>query len=87
MMRGTFPGATFGGYVGVFEIPQPRRMAPRLREILDEFGEQGRNALFSMAGDVVIGFWVDPFHNYLAIAFKKTTGDEFDGDMVLSIGG
>jgi hypothetical protein len=86
IMQGTFPGATFRDYHEVFEITEPCSIAARLREILEEFGQGGRNAVFCVSGHDVAGFWLDPSHNYVAIAFKKATGDEFDGALVISIG-
>ena len=87
IIQGSFPGAIFRDYREVFEITESYSIAARLREILEEFGQQGRNAVFCVSGHDVTGFWVDPFHNYVAIAFKKDTGDEFDGVLVNSIGG
>jgi hypothetical protein len=83
----TFEGATFSDYHAVFETAQPCTIAARLKEILDEFGQQGHAAVFSVWRHDVAGFWVDPLHNYLGIHFSKASGDEFDGVLVNSIGG
>jgi hypothetical protein len=87
IMQETFPGAKFRDYGAVFEVPQPCTIAARLKEILEEFAQSGRGAVFSIWGHDVAGFWVDPFHNYLGIAFSNAKGDDFDGVLVNSIGG
>jgi hypothetical protein len=85
-MAGVFPGCTFRNFAGAFEGTETRQIAPRLQEILSEFGEQRRTAVFAVHEDAIVGLWVDPHHNYVAIKFSKASGDEFDGFMVNSLG-
>jgi hypothetical protein len=80
------PDTTFHDYRTVFEGPRPHAIAARMKEILEEFGIDGQKAVFSVRGDDVTGFWVDPFHNYVATVFSRAKGDEFDDVMVNSIG-
>jgi hypothetical protein len=86
VLQGVDPDTTFHDYPTVFDGPQPCAIAARLKEILDEFGMQGATAVFAVRGQDITGFWVDSLHNYVAIAFKKATGDEFDGVLVNSVG-
>lgn len=86
MMCSVFPGCTFLDSATVFARLEKPTMAPRLEEILAEFSNQGRRGSFAEHEDAIVGFWLDPHHNYLAIRFSKASGDEFDGFMVNSIG-
>ena len=86
MMRSVFAGCVFLDSATVFAGPEKPNMAPRLQEILAEFSDQGRGGSFARHEDAVVGFWLDPHHNYVAIRFSKASGDEFDGFLVNSIG-
>lgn len=86
MMSRVFPGCAFVDSATMYGEPGKATMAPRLREILAEFSDQGREGSFAKHEDAIVGFWLDPHHNYVAIRFSKASGDEFDGFLVNSIG-
>ena len=85
-MRAVYPSCRFHDYQMTFASAPAREMAPRLEEILAEFGEHGHSAVFAVRPDAIVGFWADAHHNYVAIKFSKASGDEFDGFTVNSIG-
>jgi hypothetical protein len=69
----------------VFEGPV--KVSARLDEIIAELGPQGGlNAVFAVSNGWVEGVWFDPFHNFIALRFRKACGDEHDEDSVMSFG-
>ena len=86
IMGSVFPGCTFLDFATAFAGPEKPTMAPRLQEILAEFPDQERGGSFCKHEDAIVGFWLDPLHNYSAIRFSKASGDDFDGFLVNSIG-
>lgn len=85
-MLSVYSGCTFHDYQTTFVSTPTGGIAPRLEEILSEFAEHGYSAIFAIHNGAIVGFWVDAHHNYIAIEFSKSSGDEFDGFMVNSIG-
>jgi hypothetical protein len=49
-----------------------------LQQLLNDFGEQTRKGIFAVRHGIVEGVWLDPYHNYVAIAFRKASGDPED---------
>lgn len=87
IMQGVCSDCSLCDYRTTLEGPNPSVICARLREILKEFGSQGQSAIFAVHQCDVVGFWVYPSHNYVAITFSRTSADEFDGVMINSIAG
>lgn len=86
MIGKVYPECAFLDFATAFAGSDRPSIAPRLEEILAEFPRQAPEGSFAWHEATIIGFWLDPHHNYIAIRFSKTTGDEFDGFMVNSLG-
>jgi len=83
-MRHLDSDTTFHDHAAAFQ--HPVRVPDRLREIIDDFGDQARTAIFAIRNGLVEGVWIDPHHNYMATVFSKATGDDDDFVMINSIG-
>jgi hypothetical protein len=77
---------TFHTHADTFQGPQKLDITPELKQILDDFGSQSLKGNFAVRHGMVEGVWLDEFHNYIATAFSKATGDEDDFVMINSIG-
>jgi hypothetical protein len=75
----------FRDYGFAFQEAQPLTITDELKQILDDFGAQGRNAVFAVRHGTVEGFWLDPLHNYVAIVCTKASGDPEDCVLTMSI--
>jgi len=57
-----------------------------LSRLLDDFGDQCRDAVYAVRNGMIEAVWLDPFHNYMAIVFTKASGDHEDCVLIGSIG-
>jgi hypothetical protein len=73
---------TFHDYATTFKGSQAVRIRNELQKILDYFGKEVRIATFAVRHGLVEGFWLRPFHNYIATVFNKATGDDDDFVMI-----
>lgn len=82
----TDESTAFQGYAATFAGVQSLRITPELKAILDDFVPKQRKAVFAIRKGTIEGFWLDPFHNYMAIEFSKARGDEEDAVLTISLG-
>jgi hypothetical protein len=84
-MRDLDGTTTFHDYHSAFEGSQPFAITRELMKVLDQFGGQSRTAVFAVRKGRVDAFWLDDFHNHLAVVHSKASGDPFDGVAILSL--
>ena len=75
---------TFHDHATTFKGSQGVRIPNDLQKILDQFRNEVHTATFAVRHGLVEGAWLDPFHNYIATVFSKTTGDDDDFVMINS---
>jgi hypothetical protein len=78
------PAATFQDYATA--IGCAMNITPELKELVDDFGDQSRCAVFAVRHGMVEGVWLDAFHHYLAIVFTQASGDPEDCVLITSFG-
>jgi hypothetical protein len=64
----------------------PLHITEELSRLLDDFGDQCRDAVYAVGNGMIEAVWLDPFHNYTAIVFTKASGDDEDCVLIGSIG-
>jgi hypothetical protein len=74
LMRICDSATAFRDYGFAFEEAQRVNIRDELKQMLDDFGTQGLKAAFPVRHGIVEG-WLDPLHNYVAIACTRTSGD------------
>lgn len=62
------------------------KITNELQQLLYDFGEQTRQAVFAVRHGIVEGVWLGLHHNYVATVFTKASGDPEDCVLINSIG-
>jgi hypothetical protein len=75
----------FHDYEFAFEGIAPLTITDELKQILEDFGARGRQAVFAVRYATIEAFWLDPLHNYVAIVCTKASGDAEDCVLTMSI--
>jgi hypothetical protein len=75
------------GATATFHRGRPAlHITDELSRLLDDFGDQCRDAVYAVRNGMIEAVWLDPFHNYVAIVFTKASGDDEDCVLIGSIG-
>jgi hypothetical protein len=85
-MRDLDAATTFHDYRSAFEGARPFAITRELKEVLDQFSAQSRTATFAVRKGRVEAFWLDEFHNHMAVVHSKASGDPCDAVAILSLG-
>lgn len=85
-MRESDAATTFHDYRSAFEGSEPFAITRELRKALDDSGPRPLTAVFAARKGRVDAFWLDDFHNHLAIVSTKLSGDPVDVVSILSLG-
>jgi hypothetical protein len=77
----------FHNYPAAFQGSTRFAILPQLSKVLDEAKEQQTSAVFAVRNGSVDGFWLDDFHNYIAILMTEKDGAPVDHVAVMSFSG
>jgi len=75
----------FHTHNAVFNTAHAFGITAELKQIIDDFGERARAATYAVRNRMIEAVWIDPSHNYMAIAFTKASGDPEDTVLTLSL--